>query len=97
MITTHNPCYQQLDDLPSFFFPQIVNLGSDTVNLKISVSGLSSSINALGSSSTVMTSSNLMDENSFSNPTKVQPLLILWYPCFYCNIPISASLKFYGS
>jgi alpha-N-arabinofuranosidase len=50
---------------------QIVNFGSDKVSLTISATGLQASINALGSNATVLTSSNVMDENSFSNPTKV--------------------------
>jgi alpha-L-arabinofuranosidase len=49
----------------------VVNFGSDSVNLTISTSGLEASVNALGSTATVMTSSNVMDENSFSNPNKV--------------------------
>ncbi|KAF3327213.1 alpha-L-arabinofuranosidase 1-like protein [Carex littledalei] len=61
-------------DNSSYLKIKIVNFGSDTMNIKISVSGLSSSVNALGSSTTVMTSSNVMDENSFSNSTKVVPV-----------------------
>uniref|UniRef100_A0A453HQ65 non-reducing end alpha-L-arabinofuranosidase n=1 Tax=Aegilops tauschii subsp. strangulata TaxID=200361 RepID=A0A453HQ65_AEGTS len=55
----------------SFLKVKIVNFGSDTVSLTISVSGLQASINALGSNATVLTSSNVKDENSFSNPNKV--------------------------
>lgn len=54
---------------------QIVNIGSDSVNLKILVSGLTLEINSLSSSTTILTSSNMMDENSFLNPTKVKYLL----------------------
>jgi alpha-L-arabinofuranosidase len=50
---------------------QVVNFGSDTVNLTVSTSGLGASVNALGSTATVLTSGNVMDENSFSNPNKV--------------------------
>ncbi|GJM88103.1 hypothetical protein PR202_ga04129 [Eleusine coracana subsp. coracana] len=46
----------------------------DPVSLAISTSGLQASVNALGSTATVMTSSNVMDENSFSNPNKVVPV-----------------------
>ncbi|GJN13887.1 hypothetical protein PR202_gb00642 [Eleusine coracana subsp. coracana] len=53
---------------------QVVNFGSDPVSLAISTSGLQASVNALGSTATVMTSSNVMDENSFSNPNKVVPV-----------------------
>ncbi|TVU50704.1 hypothetical protein EJB05_02091 [Eragrostis curvula] len=52
----------------------VVNFGSDPVSLKISTSGLQASVNALGSTATVMTSGNVMDENSFSNPNKVVPI-----------------------
>ncbi|CAL9148762.1 unnamed protein product [Musa hybrid cultivar] len=51
---------------------KIVNFGSDTVNLKISVSGLEAGINSLGAT-TVLTSGDLMDENSFDKPNKVVP------------------------
>lgn len=51
---------------------QIVNFGSDTVNLKIAVNGLDlNTVRLSGSTKTVFTSSNLMDENSFNEPTKV--------------------------
>ncbi|VAI04060.1 unnamed protein product [Triticum turgidum subsp. durum] len=58
----------------SFLKVKIVNFGPDTVSLTISVSGLQVSINALGSNATVLTSSNVKDENSFSNPNKVVPV-----------------------
>ena len=50
---------------------QVVNFGSDAVSLTISITGLQASVNALGSTTTVLTSGNVMDENSFSNPNKV--------------------------
>ena len=50
---------------------QVVNFGSDAISLTISTSGLQASVNALGSTTTVLTSGNVMDENSFSNPNKV--------------------------
>lgn len=56
---------------------QIVNIGSDSVNLKILVSGLTQTINYLSSSMTILTSDNVMDENSFLNPTKVKYSLTL--------------------
>ncbi|KAJ4807298.1 Alpha-L-arabinofuranosidase 1 [Rhynchospora pubera] len=61
-------------DNSSFLKIKIVNFGSDIVNLKICVSGLASSINALDSFTTVLTSDDLMDENSLSNPSKVVPV-----------------------
>jgi alpha-N-arabinofuranosidase len=58
-------------------FAQVVNFGSDAVSLTISTSGLQASVNALGSTTTVLTSGNVMDENSFSNQNKV-----IFAPCF---------------
>ncbi|KAF3327211.1 alpha-L-arabinofuranosidase 1-like protein [Carex littledalei] len=60
-------------DHASYLKIKIVNIGSDSVNLKILVSGLTHTINSLSSSTTILTSSNAMDENSFLNPTKVVP------------------------
>ena len=57
---------------------QVVNFGSDTVSLTISTSGLQASVNALGSTATVLTSGNVMDENSFSNPNKVCVPMIIY-------------------
>uniref|UniRef100_A0A0E0BEW5 non-reducing end alpha-L-arabinofuranosidase n=1 Tax=Oryza glumipatula TaxID=40148 RepID=A0A0E0BEW5_9ORYZ len=51
-------------------FLRIINFGSDPVSLTISATGLQARVNALGSTATVLTSSNVMDENSFSNPNK---------------------------
>ncbi|KGN59403.1 alpha-L-arabinofuranosidase 1 [Cucumis sativus] len=54
---------------------KIVNFGSKQVSLKISVNGLNAySIRKTGSSQTVLTSVNLMDENSLNNPKKVFPV-----------------------
>lgn len=53
---------------------KIVNFGSDTVNMKISISGLQSDINSSGSKFTILTSTNVMDENSFEKPDKVRPM-----------------------
>jgi len=65
---------------------QVVNFGSDAVSLTISTSGLQASVNALGSTATVLTSGNVMDENSFSNPNKVtfSSLLSLAYSLDAC-------------
>nr|CAD1817330.1 unnamed protein product [Ananas comosus var. bracteatus] len=63
--------WQSSEDNNSYLKIKIVNFGNDTVNLKISVSGLQQSVNSLGSSQTVLTSSNVMDENSFDHPNKV--------------------------
>ncbi|KAK3119661.1 hypothetical protein QOZ80_9AG0673490 [Eleusine coracana subsp. coracana] len=58
----------------SFLRVKIVNFGSRAVNLTISATGLHAGVNAMKSRVTVMTSSNVMDENSFSNPNKVVPV-----------------------
>ncbi|XVF56344.1 hypothetical protein PTKIN_Ptkin06aG0112100 [Pterospermum kingtungense] len=55
-----------------------VNFGSDPISLKISVSGLDPSSEKLsGSTKTILTSTNLMDENSFNEPKKVAPIQAL--------------------
>lgn len=57
---------------------QVVNIGSSSVELKISVQGLDP--NSLsGSSKTVLTSSNVMDENSFAQPNKVK---FIYFPLY---------------
>ncbi|KAJ8770422.1 hypothetical protein K2173_015036 [Erythroxylum novogranatense] len=54
---------------------KIVNFGSSAVNLKISVDGLGmNSLRLSGSTKTVLSSSNPLDENSFTNPKKVAPI-----------------------
>ncbi|CAN6344293.1 unnamed protein product [Urochloa humidicola] len=62
------------DSENSFLRVKVVNFGSDAVSLTISTRGLEASVNALGSTATVLTSGNVMDGNSFSNPTKVAPV-----------------------
>ncbi|KAJ0961544.1 hypothetical protein J5N97_001717 [Dioscorea zingiberensis] len=52
----------------------ILHPASDIVNLKITVAGLQNAVNSFGSTITVLTSKNLMDENSFKEPNKVVPL-----------------------
>ncbi|KAG6536266.1 hypothetical protein ZIOFF_001317 [Zingiber officinale] len=55
---------------------KIVNYGGDLVNLKISVTGLANHVRALGSTNTILTG-KLTDENSFSNPEKVVPIVYM--------------------
>ncbi|XP_056158313.1 alpha-L-arabinofuranosidase 1-like isoform X1 [Syzygium oleosum] len=63
------------EDKKSYIKIKIVNFGSSLVNLTISISGLDqNSIQKSGSSKMVLTSANLMDENSFSEPNKVVPI-----------------------
>ncbi|KAJ1397021.1 Glycosyl hydrolase, all-beta [Sesbania bispinosa] len=52
---------------------KVVNLASKAVDLKISIEGLDPSVHLYQSTKTVLTSSNVMDENSFSQPNKVVP------------------------
>ncbi|KAI5317002.1 hypothetical protein L3X38_036709 [Prunus dulcis] len=62
----------------SYLRIKIVNFGTNIVNLKIVVDGLEpNSINLSESTKTVLTSTNLMDENSFNEPKKVIPNRIL--------------------
>jgi alpha-N-arabinofuranosidase len=54
-----------------------VNFGNSKVNLKVSIDGLGLSSQLSGSTKTVLTSSNLMDENSFANPKKVSDIFVM--------------------
>ncbi|KAG6481104.1 hypothetical protein ZIOFF_057696 [Zingiber officinale] len=51
----------------------VINFGKVSVSLKISINGLEAAINSFGSA-TILTSDNLMDENSFAYPNKVVPV-----------------------
>ncbi|CAN6374835.1 unnamed protein product [Urochloa humidicola] len=57
-----------------FLRVKIVNFGWHAVRVRICTTGLQASVNALGSTVTVLTSDNVMDENSFSHPTKIVPV-----------------------
>ncbi|KAL6631030.1 hypothetical protein ACP70R_028370 [Stipagrostis hirtigluma subsp. patula] len=59
------------DNKNSFLRVKIVNSGCVAVNLTIRAIGLQAAVNTMGSRVTVLTSSNLLDENSFSNPNNV--------------------------
>jgi len=50
---------------------QIVNFGSSSVNIKLNVDFDRTSFQLTGSKKTVLTSSNVLDENSLEIPTKV--------------------------
>uniref|UniRef100_A0A0E0J676 non-reducing end alpha-L-arabinofuranosidase n=1 Tax=Oryza nivara TaxID=4536 RepID=A0A0E0J676_ORYNI len=54
----------------TFLRVKIVNFGPNAVNLTISSSGLQAGVDTAKSTVTVLTSSNLLDENSFSEPNK---------------------------
>ncbi|PHU06180.1 hypothetical protein BC332_27002 [Capsicum chinense] len=44
------------------------------VTLNISISGLENSLQSFGAAKTIITSSNVMDENSFADPKKIAPV-----------------------
>ncbi|KAK7336356.1 hypothetical protein VNO77_16894 [Canavalia gladiata] len=59
----------------SYIRIKVVNFGSDTENFRFSISGLKSNVKQSGSTKMVLTSSHVMDENSFSQPNKIVPQL----------------------
>ncbi|KAG0477502.1 hypothetical protein HPP92_013815 [Vanilla planifolia] len=61
---------QSSEDSMAYFRIKIVNFGYEFVNLSIVLSGLEDPINAVGSKKTMLTSHNVMDENSFDEPRK---------------------------
>lgn len=64
--------YEVMNPVFFFGFLQVVNFRNVSVSLKISVDGLqTNSLQLSGATKTVLTSSNVMDENSFKEPTKV--------------------------
>ncbi|KAK7396087.1 hypothetical protein VNO78_16834 [Psophocarpus tetragonolobus] len=52
---------------------KVVNFGTTTESLNIYINGLNSDVHQYGSTKTVLTSTNVMDENSFLEPKKVVP------------------------
>ncbi|XP_021302174.1 alpha-L-arabinofuranosidase 1 [Sorghum bicolor] len=58
----------------SFLRVKIVNFGPDAVNLTIRAHQLRAAVDARGSRVTVLTSSDVMHENSFRNPRNVVPV-----------------------
>ncbi|TKY62770.1 Alpha-L-arabinofuranosidase 1 [Spatholobus suberectus] len=66
--------FQNSVDKKKYIRIKVVNFGTNAVNLKISLDGLEpNSLQLSGSTKTVITSANVMDENSFSQPKKVVP------------------------
>ncbi|XP_055808624.1 alpha-L-arabinofuranosidase 1-like [Solanum dulcamara] len=53
---------------------KVVNFGSSRVTLSISISGLENSLQSCDATKTILTSSNVMDENSFTDPEKISPV-----------------------
>lgn len=66
--------WQNSEDENNYLKIKIVNFGADAVNMKISVAGLQNTINSSGSTKTILTSGNVMDQNSFNAPNKVVPV-----------------------
>ncbi|XP_068472440.1 alpha-L-arabinofuranosidase 1-like isoform X2 [Phaseolus vulgaris] len=67
--------FQSSVDKKNYIRIKVVNFGTSAVNLKISLEGLEpDSLQLSGSTRTVLTSGNVMDENSFSQPRKVAPI-----------------------
>ncbi|KAG4396153.1 hypothetical protein AAZX31_19G111700 [Glycine max] len=67
--------FQNSVDKKNYIRIKVVNFGTTAVNLKISLDGLEpNSLQLSGSTKTVLTSANVMDENSFSQPKKVVPI-----------------------
>ncbi|KAM0893587.1 hypothetical protein ACQ4PT_025012 [Festuca glaucescens] len=64
------------DNDNSFLRVKIVNFGPDAVSLTILTTGIEGSVNTLGCTATVLTSGSVMDENSFTNPNKVVPVMV---------------------
>ncbi|KAM5550572.1 hypothetical protein ABKV19_027618 [Rosa sericea] len=70
--------WKSAEDQNTYLRIKIVNFGSNIVNLRIRVDGLGPNFVGLsGSNKTVLTSKNVMDENSFGEPKKVTPNLSL--------------------
>ncbi|WJX69154.1 aspartate-semialdehyde dehydrogenase-like protein [Trifolium repens] len=65
--------YKNSQDGNNYLRVKVVNFGKDTENLGILINGLNTNLQPSGSSMVVLTSNNIMDENSFSEPTKIIP------------------------
>uniref|UniRef100_A0A7C9AJM5 non-reducing end alpha-L-arabinofuranosidase n=1 Tax=Opuntia streptacantha TaxID=393608 RepID=A0A7C9AJM5_OPUST len=65
--------WNNVTDNKNYVTIKIVNFGSSSVNIKLNVDFDRTSFQLTGSKKTVLTSSNVLDENSLENPTKVVP------------------------
>jgi len=65
--------YKNSQDGKNYLRVKVVNYAKATQNLGISINGLSTNVQPSGSSMAVLTSSNIIDENSFSEPMKISP------------------------
>ncbi|KAL2502049.1 Alpha-L-arabinofuranosidase 1 [Forsythia ovata] len=67
--------WKDSEDSKEYLRIKVVNFGSNNVTLKIFIDGLElDSVPPFGLKKTELTSSNLMDENSFQAPKKVMPV-----------------------
>ncbi|KAG4915788.1 hypothetical protein JHK87_053345 [Glycine soja] len=64
--------WQDSSDKKNYLRIKAVNFGAAAESLDIDLSGLDSNVQQYGSTITVLTSTNVMDENSFLEPKKVQ-------------------------
>ncbi|KAL6997830.1 aspartate-semialdehyde dehydrogenase-like protein [Sarracenia purpurea var. burkii] len=75
LLVASSIAWQNSVDNKNYLRIKVVNFGSNAVNLKVSIDGLEpNSFHSFGSTKTVLTSSNLVDENSFKEPEKVVPI-----------------------
>ncbi|CAK8542970.1 unnamed protein product [Lathyrus sativus] len=65
--------YKNSQDGKNYLKVKVVNFGNSTENLEILINNLKSNVQQSGSSKMMLTSSNKMDENSFSEPRKIVP------------------------
>ncbi|CAJ2660392.1 unnamed protein product [Trifolium pratense] len=65
--------YKNSQDGNNYVRVKVVNFGKVTENLEILINGLNTNVQPCGSSMLVLTSNKIMDENSFSKPTKIIP------------------------
>ncbi|KAL5707693.1 non-reducing end alpha-L-arabinofuranosidase [Ranunculus cassubicifolius] len=71
--------WQSPQDNKKYIKIKVVNFGSVPVNLKINLNGTGpNSIESSGSTKSTLTSSNVKDENSFTEPNKVVPVQSLF-------------------
>lgn len=66
--------FQDPVDKKHYLRVKVVNIGSTTVNLKIAIDGVDPNSLDTSGSKTVLSSTNVMDENSFANPEKITPI-----------------------
>ncbi|CAK8536986.1 unnamed protein product [Lathyrus sativus] len=65
--------YKNSEDGKNYLKVKVVNFGSSSENLDILINNLKSNVQRSGSSKVILTSQDKMDENSFSEPTKIVP------------------------